>query len=206
MRSLLILSLLFINFLLSQATEIKSQTTNRITQVQSNFTYPYNVFRVDQSNNNTAITVPRKSTFELHVEGNPTTGYRVYLKNYGSIDKSLIKFENIVYDNVTNLYRSDDYVPYVRNPENINIVGSGGYYIFRITPIKDFSIINLVFIKIQPWDLKSETGQIHLQLTTSNLSNDLSVKQQTSNYSNSNSDASKISLITIVIAILLLLI
>jgi predicted secreted protein len=142
------------------------QITPSINQEYTNYTNVFNIMIIDESKNNSFITVPRNSTFELHVKGNPTTGYGVYLKNYNSIDKTYLRFENLIYDNVTNLYRSDEYAPQNIMNNKQNLVGSGGFYVFRMTTLQDFNNIFVSFVKIQPWDLSSETGKINLKLTT----------------------------------------
>lgn len=159
-------SILIINTL---SNETSHPVTPRITKINTSYTNSSSIMQIDQTKNNSLITVPRNTTFELHVEANPTTGYMVYLKNYNSIDKTYLRFENLVYDEVTNLYRSDEYLPNNNLNNQQNLVGTGGVYIFRITTLRDFNSIFISFVKIQPWDLNSETAQINLKLTTSTL-------------------------------------
>jgi len=91
-----------------------------------------------------------------------------------------LRFDNLLYDNITNFYKSESYISSqnLSNETDIKFVGGGGFYIFRITPLKDFSDINLQFVKIMPWDLKSETDLINLKISTSNKQNIIIIKQQ----------------------------
>ena len=58
----------------------------RILQDNYNSTYTNvsNIFKINENFNNTFITIPKNQPIELHVSGNPTTGYAVYLKNYNA--------------------------------------------------------------------------------------------------------------------------
>ncbi len=66
------------------------------------------------------------------------------LKKLNDINISVFKFDNLLYDNITNFYKSHSYIPSLdlSHEKDLKLVDSCGFYIFRITPLKDFWDIN----------------------------------------------------------------
>lgn len=151
-----------LNTTTTQATNLNSSLINSQNSISA-YTYYVNL-----TNNIQSFIVPKNITFNLYVKGNPTTGYVVYLKNYASIDKDSLRFENIEYDTTSKYYLSNEYINDERNIiSNPPIVGSGGYYKFKISALKDFREMSLQFIQMQPWDTRTEMALATVKLTTS---------------------------------------
>jgi predicted secreted protein len=123
-------------------------------------------YEINETKNNTILNIPYNITFEIYVDANPTTGYKLFLKNYDSLDKTQLQFSNIIMDSTAKAYMSNDYIPSKTSSEIVGVVGSGGKYKFIIKALKEISNLELIFSQMQPWDSSTETGKYSVFLTT----------------------------------------
>lgn len=91
---------------------------------------------------NYIFTVSSKQDFWLKIPANLTTGYNHYL-TYLKGDKSIVKLLNVNKDGTSKNY--------VLNTGDLNVVGGGGYNLFKFTPLKTGQIVYNVIYK-RSWE------------------------------------------------------
>lgn len=181
--TLTLLFVYFVNLSLVLSKRLKEKEEKRISRQTPTI---LKEFQINEMNNNSILSVVKNVTFNLNVQAKPSTGYDLYLKNFDSLDKNTIKFENLLFDNSTKLYMSSVFIPEKTN--GTVKVGAPGHYQFQITTVGNFSNADIEFVKIRPWEPKNFTGLTKIRLTSTKLS-EFSMKL------NSNGSNYKLSLI-----------
>jgi len=164
-----LIAVLFVNLSLVLSKRLKEKEEKRISRQT-----PVNLkeFQITEMNNNSILNVVKNVTFNLNVQANPSSGYDLYLKNYESLDKSTIKFENLIYDKASNLHMSNVFIP--NKTKGINNGGAGNYQ-FKIITFDNFTNTDLEFVKIRPFEPKKILGLTKIRLTSTKLG-DFSMK------------------------------
>ena len=103
-------------------------------------------------NQDSYLSVPGNTTFSVSIEGNPSTGYVTYIKNYENITKANnLKIYNLAFDNTTKLYTSKIFE---KKNNTSDADATPGFYKFEMRAIKPFKDLKIEFITVRPWEIQ----------------------------------------------------
>jgi len=108
------------------------------------------------------LEVQNDTTFDVKIQGNPTTGYSWYLENVDEVNGSGVEPLNL------NEYNSGDYM---QKQSDVPLMGAGGTFIFKFK-VKDVNNLpTLSFVYMRSWE-KEAVATAKLTLKSSETTSD----------------------------------
>lgn len=187
------------------------------------------VINLTESTHDRTINVDNKNEIDFILEGNPTTGYKWYIQEYDKIDFAFLNFIELEneeikgyrstknYENKENSFNVDTY-----DMDSLPLLGSPGKYIFKALPQGKNGKITIKFIYLRSWEVDSkENDSIRLNINlvfssggeeslsnniSNNSTNTTSEEFLVSSEEVKETNASKISIFSFLILLIVLII
>ena len=122
-------------------------------------------FLLDEYENNSVLSVPKNSSFNIKLKGNASTGYIWILKNYSEVSKNNILDLSKIKEN-----GSGDYV---QNDSPKGYVGVPGKFVFEFKTFENLSDSQeLVFVYRRPWLDEEEVEENNIKKVSIKVGSD----------------------------------